>query len=51
VNLVTIGISFYNIKNQVLSDIIENNQFILPSNLKSQDYLDEGEMLETVDET
>jgi hypothetical protein len=39
--LLTIGISSYNIKNHVPSDIISNNQFISPSNLKSQDYLNE----------
>ena len=41
VNLLSIGISSYNIKNHVPSDIMENNQFISPNNLKSQDYLDE----------
>ena len=40
-NLLSIGISSYNIKNHVPSDIMENNQFISPNNLKSQDYLDE----------
>ena len=40
VNLLTIGISCFNIKSQVPSDIIEGNQFIPPNNLKSQDYLD-----------
>ena len=37
----TIGISSFNVKAQVPSDILENNQFIPPKNLKSQDYLDE----------
>ena len=41
VNLLTIGISSDNIKNHVPSDIISNNQFISPSNLKSQDYLND----------
>ena len=40
VNLLTIGISCYNVKMQVPSDIIEGNQFIPPVNLKSQEYLD-----------
>ena len=41
VNLLTIGISSFNIKSQVPSDILDNNQFIPPSNLKSQEYLDQ----------
>ena len=41
VNLLTVGLSSYNIKMQVTSDILENNQFIHPENLKSQDYLNE----------
>ena len=41
VNLLTIGISSFNIKNQVPSDILDNNQFIPSCNLKSQDFLDE----------
>ena len=41
VNLLMVGISSYNIKNHVPSDILENNQFIPPTNLKSQDILDE----------
>ena len=40
INLLTIGISSFNVKAQVPSDILENNQFIPPKNLKSQDYLD-----------
>ena len=36
-----VGISSYNIKNHVPSDVLENNQFIPPTNLKSQDILDE----------
>ena len=41
VNLLMVGISSYNIKNHVPSDVLENNQFIPPTNLKSQDILDE----------
>ena len=40
VNLLTIGMTCFNVKSQVPSDIIEGNQFIPPGNLKSQDYLD-----------
>ena len=40
VNLLTIGITCFNIKQQVPSDIITSNQFIPSSNLRSQDYLD-----------
>ena len=40
VNLLTIGISSFNIKQQVPNDILENNQYIPPQNLKSQAYLD-----------
>ena len=39
VNLLTIGISCFNVKSQVPSDIIEGNQFIPPGNLQSQDHL------------
>ena len=39
--MLMVGISSYNIKNHVSSDIFENNQFIPPTNLKSQDILDE----------
>ena len=39
VNLLTIGISSFNIKSQVPSDILDNNQYIPPGNLKSQEYL------------
>ena len=35
----TIGISSFNIKSQVPSDILDNNQYIPPDNLKSQEYL------------
>ena len=41
VNLLTIGLTCYNIKSHVPSDIIEENQFIPPINLKSQGYLNE----------
>ena len=41
VNLLTIGLTCYNIKYQVPSDIIEGNQFIPAVNLKSQGYLEE----------
>ena len=39
VNLISIGLSSFNIKAQVPNDIIQSNQFIPASNLKSQDYL------------
>ena len=39
VNLLTIGISCFNGKSQVPSDIVESNQFIPPGNLQSQDHL------------
>ena len=39
VNLLTIGLTCYNIKSQVPSDIIEGNQFLPADNLKSQGYL------------
>ena len=41
INLLTIGISCFNVKNQVPSDILENNQFIPSENLKSQLFLKE----------
>ena len=41
VNLLSIGLSTYNVKNQVPSDIINSNQFIPPDNLNSQYYLDQ----------
>ena len=40
VNLLTIGISSFNIKQQFPNDILENNLYIPPQNLKSQAYLD-----------
>ena len=41
INLITIGLSSFNIKGQVPSDIPSHNQFIPPRNLKSQKWLDE----------
>jgi hypothetical protein len=41
VNLLTIGITSFNIKQQIPSDIPDHNQFIPPQNLKSQGWLDE----------
>ena len=41
VNLLTVGLCSLNIKNQVPNDIKEDNQFIHPENLKSQEYLNE----------
>ena len=41
VNLLSIGLTCYNVKAQVPSDIIQSNQFIPPTNLKSQDYLNQ----------
>ena len=40
VNLLTVGITSYNIKQQVPSDIPQHNQFIPAENLNSQDWLD-----------
>jgi hypothetical protein len=40
VNLLTIGLSSYNVKGHVASDIPEHNQYIPPENLKSQEWLD-----------
>ena len=40
-NLLTIGLSSYNVKQQVPNYIAEDNQYISPENLKSQKYLDE----------
>ena len=39
VNILTIGISSYNIKSHIASDIPEHGQFIQPNNLKSQTWL------------
>ena len=41
VNLLTVGISSFNIRAQVPTDIPEHNQFIPPHNLQSQDWLDQ----------
>jgi hypothetical protein len=40
VNLLTVGITSFNLKHQVPSDIPSHNQFIPPQNLKSQAWLD-----------
>ena len=40
VNLLTIGMSSYNVKFQVPNDILDHNQYIHPHNLESQEYLD-----------
>ena len=40
INILTIGITSYNVKQNVPSDIIQNNQFIPPENLKPQSYSD-----------
>ena len=40
VNLLTIGLTSYNLKQQVPSDIPTHNQFIQPEQLKSQAWLD-----------
>ena len=39
INLISIGLSSYNCKLQVPSDIQQNNQFLPPENFLSQDYL------------
>ena len=40
-NLLTVGITSFNLKNSVPSDVPLHNQFIPPENLKSQGWLDE----------
>ena len=40
INLIRIGISSYNWKTKVPSDIQTENNFLPPENIKSQDYLD-----------
>ena len=40
INLISIGLSSYNTKLHVPSDVAQHNQFIPPANLKSQQYLD-----------
>ena len=39
VNLLTIGLSSFNFKQEVPNDIGEHNLYIPPENLKSQEYL------------
>ena len=39
INLLLVGMSSYNVKNHVPSDVNSNNLFIRPENLKSQEYL------------
>lgn len=39
VNLLTVGITSFNLKQQVPNDIPTHNQYISPENLKSQEYL------------
>jgi hypothetical protein len=41
VNLLTVGITSFNIKQQIPTDIPTHNQFVPPKNLKSQGWLDE----------
>ena len=41
VNLQTVGITSFNIKQEVANDIPTQNQYIPSHNLKSQDWLDE----------
>ena len=41
VNLLTIGLTSFNIRSQVPSDIPSHNQYIMPQNLKSQGHLDD----------
>ena len=41
VNLLTVGLSSFNLKQQVPSDIPAHNQYIQAQNLKSQEWLDE----------
>ena len=40
VNLLTVGLSSFNLKQQVPNDVATHNQFISADNLKSQDWLD-----------
>ena len=40
VNLLTVGICSLNVKQQVPNDMLEDNLYIPPENLKSQEYLD-----------
>ena len=41
VNLLTVGLSSFNLKMQVPNDLPTHNQFVEPQNLKSQQWLDE----------
>ena len=41
VNLLTVGITSYNIKQHIPSDVAVHNQFIPPENLKSQNWLNQ----------
>ena len=41
VNLLTVGLSSFNIKQEVPSDIPTHNQYIPPEHLQSQEWLDE----------
>ena len=41
VNLLTVGLTSFNIKNQIPNDIPSHNQYIKPENLKSQENLNE----------
>ena len=41
INLLTVGISSFNLKSQVPTDIPLHNQFIHPENLRSQAWIDE----------
>ena len=41
VNLLTIGLSSFNVKAQVPTDIPQHNQFVAPENLQSQKWLNE----------
>ena len=40
INLLIVGMSSLNVKNQVASDIPDHNQYSSPKNIKSQQYLD-----------
>ena len=40
INLISVGLSCYNTKLHVPSDVADHNQFIPPQNLKSQQYLE-----------
>ena len=41
INLLTIGLTSFNLKGQVVSDIPQHNQFIPPENLQSQNWLNQ----------